>query len=96
MPFLKERYILDLDSSSINTVDFEFDDLSPPLFLSLENSMGAYKNRLSAEEKKHGEAIIEVRGIRNVEGWLLQKAGLDPKTRGVSYTHTKKAHWRRH
>ncbi len=85
----KERYILDLDSSNIKTIGFEFDDLSPPLFLSLENSMGAYKNELFAKEKKYGEAIIEVRGIRNVEGWFLQKTGLDPKTRGVFLTRTK-------
>lgn len=84
--FPSERYILKLDSFNIEAVQFEFDDLSPPLFLNLDNSMGAYKNEMFSEEKKYGEAIIEIRGIRNVEGWFLHKARLNPEIRGTFLT----------
>lgn len=48
--------------------------------------MGAYKDEMFSEDKKYGEAIIEIRGIRNVEDWFLHKVGLEPETRGTFLT----------
>lgn len=82
----KERYIIDLDNSRVRKVAFACDNLSPPWFLDLENSMGALKDDLTKEESKYGEAIVEVRGIKHVEDWFLKKVKLDPKIKGAFLT----------
>lgn len=56
--------------------DHLHDALSPPWFLSLEDSMGKLNGDIQEEDKKYGEAIIEVRGIKNVGAWFLKRAGL--------------------
>jgi len=53
------------------------DVLSPPWLLGSQDSMGRFKDEIAAEDKKYGEAIIEVRGIRNVGPWFLKKASLE-------------------
>jgi hypothetical protein len=81
-----ERYIMDVDNSRVRKVAFACDNLSPPWFLDLENSMGALKDDLTKEESKYGEAIVEVRGIKHVEDWFLKKIKLDPKIKGAFLT----------
>lgn len=81
-----ERYIMDVDNSRVRKVAFACDNLSPPWFLDLENSMGALKDDLTKEESKYGEAIVEVRGIKHVEDWFLKKVKLDPKIKGAFLT----------
>ncbi|MBY0501265.1 MAG: hypothetical protein K2P93_04615 [Alphaproteobacteria bacterium] len=53
--------------------------MSPPWLLSLDNSMGAFKGVMMPEEYLYGEAIIEVRGIRRVEDWILRRTPTDER-----------------
>jgi hypothetical protein len=71
---------IDPDNLSISCIPYEFDILSPPCFLSLDNSMGGFKYK--AIQKEYGEAVIEVRGISDVQPWFLRKCGLDENLSG--------------
>lgn len=51
------------------------DGLSPPWFLDLDNSMGTFKDE--DIDKRYGEALIEVRAVREVGDWFLRKASLN-------------------
>lgn len=44
--------------------------------------MGAFKDDMSEQDKKYGEAIIEVRNIKNVGHWFLKKTKLPSETEG--------------
>jgi hypothetical protein len=52
------------------------DSLSPPWLLEPNNSMGRFKKDEEID-KNYGEAIIEVRGIKNIGGWCLDKLKVD-------------------
>ena len=54
------------------------DSISPPWFLEQNNSMGRYRKEEEID-KSFGEAIIEVRGIKNIGAWCLEKLKLDKK-----------------
>ncbi len=77
----QKRFILSLETPRlVQEVPSRYDSLSPPWFLHLDNSMGAFKDDLSVKDKeRYGEAIVEVRGIRHVEHWFLKKVELNPR-----------------
>jgi hypothetical protein len=56
--------------------DDSHDSISPPWFLEQNNSMGRY-NKEEEIDKSFGEAIIEVRGIKNIGVWCLERLKLD-------------------
>jgi hypothetical protein len=78
--FPEKRHIIDPDEVQIKCIQSIYDTLSPPCFLDLDNSMGRFKEEIPENERKYGEAIIEVRGISDVQPWFLQKCELDNKT----------------
>jgi hypothetical protein len=80
-----KTYIIDSDNLSVRSVPFDYDQLSPPLFLEFENSMGRFKDE-GLIDKSYGEAIIEVRGIRDVQAWFLRKCGLSLELTGSFLT----------
>lgn len=80
-----KTYIIDSDNLSVRSVLFDYDQLSPPLFLEFENSMGRFKDE-GLIDKSYGEAIIEVRGIRDVQAWFLRKCGLSLELTGSFLT----------
>jgi hypothetical protein len=74
------RHDLDVSGAPetlVVTRESTHDVLSPPWFLGPEDSMGKFKEVISDEDTKYGEAIIEVRGIRGVGPWFLKKASLE-------------------
>ncbi len=82
----KKRHIIDKEKRVIRKVDFAHDVLSPPEFLDLDNSMGAFKEKLTLEELGYGEAIVEVRGIKNVQDWFFRKVGFEPRIKKAFLT----------
>lgn len=84
----KKRHIIDTNSldSLIKEVPYEYDILSPPHFLSFEDSMGRFKKEMTEEEKKYGEAIVEVRGVKSVQPWFLKECKLSPDRTGAFLT----------
>ena len=66
------RYFLDPNTAEIKCEPFVYDLFSPPYFLDLENSMGRYKHAI-LEKEKYGEAIVEIRGIKDVAKRILKK-----------------------
>jgi hypothetical protein len=78
----EKTFIINEDKGNIQSVKFSYDVLSPPYFLTFDNSMGNFKAGLLKEEKQYGEAIIEVRGIRDVKPWFLKKCKLDQTLSG--------------
>jgi hypothetical protein len=85
--FPENTYIINSDTHAIQSIPFRYDHLSPPWFLDAENSMGRLKGEMSREERLYGEAIVEVRGIRSVQSWFLNKCRLNPKLTGSFLTH---------
>lgn len=81
-----ERYIIDINKSSVEKQGYSYDNLSPPWFLEVENSMGAIKAPLTEEEILYGEAIVEVRGIKSVGGWFLKKGNFSENSIGLFLT----------
>ncbi len=79
----KKTYIIDtnIPESPLKALDSEHDVLSPPMFLTLNDSMGKIKKDEEID-KNYGEAIIEIRSIRNVQGWFLKQCELDGKLTG--------------
>ena len=61
------------------------DVLSPPLFLGETDSMGRFKGDISAEDKKYGEAIIEIRAIKSVGAWFLKKVSLEGSSKSGKF-----------
>jgi len=84
--FPAKTYIMDTNNYSVQSIPYDHDILSPPLFLDFENSMGRFKDPMTEEEKQCGEAIIEVRAIRDVQSWFLKKCGLEPELTGEFLT----------
>lgn len=82
----ENRYIIDPASCTVRDIPFRYDYLSPPWFLDAENSMGRLKEEMSEIEKSYGEAIVEVRGIRDVQRWFLEKCQLSPELAGSFLT----------
>jgi hypothetical protein len=80
--FPQKTYIIDLDKSKINYIPSKHDTLSPPCFLDSENSMGKMKEEMPQSKRKYGEAIIEVRAIRDVQPWFLKRCGLEVNVAG--------------
>ncbi len=74
------RYIISLDE--VGEMGWAYDVLSPPLLLDSTNAMGYFKMPLSPEERLCGEAIVEVRAIRDVAERFLKKMGLDVAKQG--------------
>lgn len=58
------------------------DMLSPPWFLERDNAMGFYKDGTKQIDKRYGEAVIEVRDIKNVQPWFLEKCNLGASQAG--------------
>lgn len=56
-------------TSKIETEKRRVDALSPPFFLSHNDSMGSYKSFI---DSSYGEAILEIRDIKNVGDFFLQ------------------------
>jgi hypothetical protein len=54
----------------------------PPSFLYADNSMGRLNQSLSLQERHYGEAIIEIRAIRNISLRFLKKVGIHSKKKG--------------
>lgn len=77
----KRRYALNPNNMTIGIQKTSTDSLSPPWFMKSTNSMGYYRN-LPPKQLINGEAIIEVRGIGNVQPWFLERAGLDKNILG--------------
>lgn len=84
--FPGQTYIIDVNNSNLRSIPWDYDLLSPPIFLDFENSMGRFKNKLSQEERSYGEAIIEVRAIKDIQPWYLKKCRLDPELTGEFLT----------
>lgn len=80
--FPEERYILDTENGMVKKIPCDHDSLSPPWFSESNNSMGALKDALKEEEKVYGEAIIEIRAIKNVGSWFFKRVGLSPEIEG--------------
>ena len=75
-----KRYALDVTPGARIPLKLEtpvHDALSPPWFLDLDDSMGRFKDPMAPADKKYGEAVIEVRAIRNVGPWFLRKTTLE-------------------
>ncbi len=80
------NFSIDPLTGNIQGSYWEHDALSPPLFLSAENAMGRYREPLLEEDRKrYGEAIIEIRGIRNVGVWFLKKCNLQAEEIGFKF-----------
>ncbi len=78
----ERRCFLDLNTMEVASSPFAYDVLSPPFFLDLENSMGRYKHEISRENEQYGEAIVEIRAIRDVAPRFFKKVrvqGATPK-----------------
>lgn len=56
------------------------DGLSPPWFLELSNSMGAFESY--SIDLNYGEAVIEVRAIREIGDWFLRKNSIQNRKEG--------------
>lgn len=83
----ENTYTINPDTHTVQSIPFRYDHLSPPWFLDTENSMGRFKGEMSTEERLYGEAIVEVRGIRNIQSWFFNKCRLDPELTGSFLTH---------
>ncbi len=79
-----ERYIVDpINFAIMQEEEDKCDTLSPPWILDPSNSMGKFKEAEMVEQDlTYGEAIIEVRSIRNVQSWFLRKVGLKSESVG--------------
>jgi hypothetical protein len=84
----KKRYIIDLVDNVVRSVDFKYDTLSPPHLLNEDNSMGNFKE--TVHDALYGEAVIEVRGIRDVQPWFLRKCDLEESISGRFLTNPDK------
>ncbi|MBP9776433.1 MAG: hypothetical protein KBD36_01115 [Alphaproteobacteria bacterium] len=51
---------------------WEYDVLSPPLLQDQDNAMGRYRDAMTSEEKLYGEAIVEIRAIKDVAELFLE------------------------
>ncbi|GEM_PF-3705409 len=69
-------------TGEVESIGWKYDVLSPPLLLDPTNAMGFFKKGLRGHEKSYGEAIIEVRAIRDAAPRFLQKMKLDVKRQG--------------
>lgn len=58
-------YKFDLENKKICEVPYPYDTLSPPLFLSDKDAMGLLKQEEELAIQNYGEAIIEIRNIKN-------------------------------
>ena len=72
------RYIIN-NEGKIEKNKWDYDMFSPPWFLDEDDSMGKHKDEIDSQ---FGEAIIEVRGIRNVQASFLGKSGIQIKQIG--------------
>lgn len=61
------------------------DVLSPPWLLGETDSMGRFKGDIPAEDKKYGEAIIEIRAIKSVGAWFLKKVSLEGSSKSGKF-----------
>lgn len=97
-PYPRNSLTVDGNSLKLSYEESDFDALSPPWFLSDADSMGKMKDPIPTEEKVFGEAIVEVRAIRDVGPWFLKRARLwgfcqqnrfltDPETASVEALH---------
>lgn len=69
------RYEFDPATRSFRVTDpYGYDALSPPWFLDLTDSMGAYKNDTEFE-LGFGESILEIRNIRRISVTALREMG---------------------
>lgn len=83
----EEKNRLILDGTRIFSVPNLYDVLSPPLFQDLTNSMGFFKDTMSEEDSKYGEAIVEVRAIKDISEKFLESAGLGLDRVGIFLTN---------
>lgn len=80
--FPEYTLMIDLETRAFKKVPYKYDALSPPWFVNLDNSMGAFKQNMLPEEKEFGEAIIEVRAIPHVSAWFLNRCKLSEDVTG--------------
>lgn len=76
------RYKFNLTTLQLELVNWSHDMLSPPWFLSDDDSMGKLNDDATID-KMYGEAIIEVRGISRVGTWFLEKANIRDENQGL-------------
>lgn len=74
----QERYDFNEETGQLEQVPSEVDALSPPWLQDKDNSMGAYTDRLELD-LSYGEAILEMRSIKNISSHSLQAMGLDAR-----------------
>jgi hypothetical protein len=61
-----------------NTGSTPYDCLSPPWFLSIDDSMGRFKEKeMEKQDMSYGEAIVEVRMVPNIDSWFFKKMNLN-------------------
>jgi hypothetical protein len=85
-----ERYMFDLESNGVIRVESKVDALSPPWFLDADNSMGAYQDKINFDEL-YGEAIIEMRSIKDISKETLQSMNLPQDESGTFLTGVKRS-----
>jgi hypothetical protein len=76
------------DGTRMFFISRDYDVLSPPLFQDATNSMGFFKEAMSAEESEYGEPIVEVRAIKDISAKFLENAGLETGRVGFFLTNT--------
>lgn len=82
-PFKKRLTVKEKDGVfNLKKENSGVDMLSPPWFLDSDNSMGALKKDEDLDVKGYGEAVIEVREIKGVRPWFLEKCGLESTPKG--------------
>ena len=74
------------DGTRMISIPGHYDIMSPPLFQDSTNSMGFFKDKMSQEESQCGEAIVEVRAIKDISANFLENAGLNTERVGFFLT----------
>lgn len=80
-------YQFNLATRSIERVECEVDALSPPYFLSHNDSMGAYKGDINTS---YGEAVIEIREIENIGSYALAFMEMPIDLKGLFLTNIRR------
>lgn len=81
------RYEFDIASKAFRPIDHHGGDaLSPPWFLDLTDSMGAYRDD-AAIDHAFGEAIVEIRDIKGVRSNALKQMGVIAEDLGEFLTN---------
>ena len=85
-----QRYVVNPLRRVIEALNITHDILSPPPIILDSNAMGFFKNT-AQHDPQYGEAIIEVRGICDVQPWFLRKCNFDESISGSFLTNPDKS-----